>query len=148
MATLTTWIQVTSERKKTCLILDDPAPECFCRTLNSLDVSQAVPFCMRDFKQCPNYKRYMGISEDRYDEGCPVLEDPEPDCYCLTLNSYNVPNIICFCIKDFKHCPIHMRCMKIPKPWNRIRPVIATTHFNTKYKESKPYDLIGSILFS
>ena len=115
MATLTTWIQLQSDKRQTCPILDDPGPKCFCRTLNSIDASLAVQFCLRDFKQCPNYKKYMAIPEDRYDEGCPVLEDPEPDCYCLSLNSYNVPNIIRFCIKDFKDCPIHIRCMQIPQ---------------------------------
>jgi hypothetical protein len=115
MATFTTLDQAQSDKNKTCPILDKPAPDCYCRTLDSLDVSLAVQFCLRDFKQCPNYQKYLEIPEDRYDKGCPVLKDPEPDCYCLTLNSYNAPKMIRFCMKDFKYCPIHIRCMQIPK---------------------------------
>ena len=101
-------------KKKPALFLIDPAPDCYCRTLNSLDVSLVVQFCLRDFRQCPTYKQYMGIPDHGQEEGCPVLDDPAPDCYCLSLNSFNVPKIIRFCMKDFRECPIYNSYMGFP----------------------------------
>jgi hypothetical protein len=115
MATLTTWTPGESDKKETCPILDDPAPDCYCRTLNSLDVSLAIQFCLSDFKQCPTYKNYMGITDYSPNEGCPVLDNPAPDCYCLSLNSFNVPKIIRFCMKDFKECPIYKKYIGHPQ---------------------------------
>jgi hypothetical protein len=79
--------------------------------MNGLDVSLAVQFCLRDFKQCPIYRHKMNIPDCEKEKGCPVLDDPAPDCYCLSLNSFNVPNIIQFCMRDFRECPIYKRSM-------------------------------------
>ena len=46
-------------------------------------------------------------------ETCPVLENPEPDCYCLNLTSLTVPMAVQYCLKDFRNCPIYKRYMKI-----------------------------------
>jgi len=43
--------------------LDDPEPDCYCMLLSSLDVPRAVQFCLRDFRDSPIYKRYMGVPE-------------------------------------------------------------------------------------
>jgi len=46
-------------------------------------------------------------------ETCPVLDDPEPDCYCLKLNSLNIPRAVHYCLRDFQGCPIYRRFMEI-----------------------------------
>jgi len=110
MATLTTWTPDGSEKEEACPVLDDPEPDCYCLTLSSLDIPKAVQYCLRDFRQCPIYKRYMGIPYEREKEAaCPVLDDPQPDCYCLTVSNYDVPRAIQYCLGDFKLCPIYLR---------------------------------------
>ena len=44
---------------------------------------------------------------------CPLLENPEPDCYCLSLSSRNIPKAVHFCLRDFRECPIYKRSMEI-----------------------------------
>lgn len=46
---------------------------------------------------------------------CWVLDNPEPDCYCLNLTSDNLPNAVQYCLKDFRQCPIYNRCMEMPE---------------------------------
>jgi len=60
MSSLTTWTPDGSKRKDVCPVLDNPEPDCYCMLLSSLDVPRAVQFCLRDFRDCPIYKRYMG----------------------------------------------------------------------------------------
>ena len=48
-------------------------------------------------------------------EKCPVLENPEPDCYCTNLTSLNIPMAIQYCVRDFKQCPIYRRYMGLPE---------------------------------
>jgi hypothetical protein len=98
-----------------CPVLDNPEPDCYCMLLSSLDVPRAVQFCLRDFRQCPIYKRHMGYPDYGQEEGCPVLDDLEPDCYCLSLNSIDVPKIVQFCLRDFRDCPIYKRYMGFPE---------------------------------
>lgn len=38
---------------------------------------------------------------------CPVFNDPDRDCYCLNLNSQNIPKAVQFCLRDFRKCPIY-----------------------------------------
>ena len=111
MSSLTTWTPDGSKREDACPVLDTPEPDCYCLLLSSLDVPRAVQFCLRDFRQCPIYKRYMGYPDYGQEEGCPVLDDLEPDCYCLSLNSFDVPKIVQFCLRDFRDCPIYKRYM-------------------------------------
>ena len=61
MANLTTWTPDGSDKKETCPVLDDPEPDCYCFSLNSFNVPKIVQFCMRDFRECPIYKRTMGV---------------------------------------------------------------------------------------
>jgi hypothetical protein len=42
---------------------------------------------------------------------CPVLENPEPDCYCLNLTSLTIPMAVQYCLNDFRQCPIYKRTM-------------------------------------
>ena len=112
MANLTTWIPDENDEKESCPVLNGPEPDCYCLSLNSLDVPLAIQFCLRDFRECPIYKRYTGVSEYRCAEGCPVLDAPDPDCYCFSLTSFNVPKIVQFCLKDFRECPIYKRSVQ------------------------------------
>jgi len=41
------------------------------------------------------------------EEACPVLDNPDPDCYCLNLTSLNIPKAVQFCLRDFRQCPIY-----------------------------------------
>ena len=47
------------------------------------------------------------------DDLCPLLENPQADCYCLKLNSLNIPKAVHFCLRDFRECPIYQRYMEI-----------------------------------
>lgn len=47
------------------------------------------------------------------DKKCPLLENPQPDCYCLRLNSVTVPRAVHFCLKDFRDCPIYRHFVEI-----------------------------------
>jgi len=44
-------------------------------------------------------------------ETCPVLVNPEPDCYCLNLTSLNIPRAVQYCLNNFRQCPIYKRTM-------------------------------------
>ena len=48
------------------------------------------------------------------EETCPVLDNPEPDCYCLNLTSLNIPKAVQFCLRDFRQCPIYKNKMEYP----------------------------------
>jgi len=63
MASLTTWTPDGSEREEACPVLDNPEPDCYCLNLTSLNIPKAVQFCLRDFRQCPIYKNYIGHPE-------------------------------------------------------------------------------------
>jgi hypothetical protein len=63
MAGLTTWTPDGHGSEETCPVLDDPAPDCYCLNLTSLTIPKAVQYCLRDFRKCPIYKRYLGMSE-------------------------------------------------------------------------------------
>ena len=63
MTSLTTWTPVEYESEEMCPVLDDPEPDCYCLNLTSLEIPKAVQYCLRDFRQCPIYKNYMGYAE-------------------------------------------------------------------------------------
>ena len=46
------------------------------------------------------------------EETCPVLDNPDPDCYCLKLSSLDIPKAVQFCLGDFRQCPIYKNYMK------------------------------------
>ena len=50
---------------------------------------------------------------DEIDGMCPLLENPQPDCYCLKLTSLNIPRAVHYCLRDFRDCPIYLRFMEI-----------------------------------
>ena len=120
--------------KETCPVLDNPEPDCYFQNLTSLSSLKAAQYCLSDFKQCPIYKRQMGLPEygaqpstmagptTRTPDGigiketCPVLDNPEPDCYCLNLTSQTIPMAVHYCLSDFRQCPIYMRYMRLREP--------------------------------
>ncbi len=63
VTSITTWRPGREGREETCPFLDDPEPDCYCLKLTSLDIPKAVQYCLRDFRQCPIYKNYMGYAE-------------------------------------------------------------------------------------
>ena len=63
MANLTTWTPDRSGSEEACPVLDKPEADCYCLNLTSLDIPKAVQFCLRDFRDCPIYKRYLGMPE-------------------------------------------------------------------------------------
>ena len=48
---------------------------------------------------------------DGKDVLCPVLDSPEPDCYCMNLTSRTIPLAVQYCLRDFRTCPIYQRFM-------------------------------------
>ena len=63
MSALTTWTWVGDRREEDCPLLENPEPDCYCMDLNSMTIPKAVSFCLRDFRECPIYKRYMGFQK-------------------------------------------------------------------------------------
>lgn len=49
---------------------------------------------------------------DNTDRMCPVLENPEPDCYCLDMTSIKIPYAVKYCLRDFRECGIYQRVFK------------------------------------
>ena len=60
---LTTWTPDGHAREEMCPVLDNLEPDCYCLKLTSLDIPKAVQFCLRDFRQCPIYKKYVVYPE-------------------------------------------------------------------------------------
>jgi hypothetical protein len=52
--------------------------------------------------------------EHAKEEMCPVLDDPDPDCYCLNMTSLEIPKAVQYCLKDFRQCPIYKNKMEYP----------------------------------
>ncbi len=49
---------------RTCPVLDDPEPDCYCLDLTSQQIQKAIHYCLGNFLQCPVYKQIMGVSEN------------------------------------------------------------------------------------
>jgi hypothetical protein len=45
--------------------------------------------------------------ESEREETCPLLDNPEPDCYFLNLSSLSIPKAVSYCLGDFRQCPIY-----------------------------------------
>ena len=46
---------------------------------------------------------------------CPVLDNPDPDCYCLNMTSMTIPMAVYFCLRDFRDCLIFKRYKGYPE---------------------------------
>ena len=55
------------------------------------------------------------LDENGKEERCQVLENPEPDCYCLNLTRLNIPKAVQYCLRDFRQCPIYKRYLGMPQ---------------------------------
>jgi hypothetical protein len=52
---------------------------------------------------------------DNFNDGeniCPILDNPEPDCYCSDLNSLTIPYTVKYCLRLFRACSIYQRIKK------------------------------------
>jgi len=63
MAKLATWTPGGNGTEEMCSVLDNLEPDCYCLNLTSLNLPKAVQYCLRDFRQCPIYKRYLGMPQ-------------------------------------------------------------------------------------
>jgi len=61
MADLTTWTPARYGSEETCPVLNNLEPDCYCLNLTSLNIPKAVQYCLRDFRQCPIYQRYLEL---------------------------------------------------------------------------------------
>jgi len=55
---------------------------------------------------------------DNFDDGgkmCPILDDPEPDCYCIDMTSLKIPRAVKYCLRDFRECDIFQRVYNIER---------------------------------
>ena len=53
---------------------------------------------------------------DQEDKFCPVLRDPEPDCYCLNMDSQNIASALKYCQGNYLACDIYQRVIVQPRP--------------------------------
>jgi len=63
MAKFTAWTLDPNATEAMCAVLDDPEPDCYCLNLTGPNIPKAVQYCLKDFRQCPIYKCYMGMPE-------------------------------------------------------------------------------------
>ena len=63
MAELSTWSPYGMGTEEMCAVLDNLEPDCYCLNLTSPNIPKAVQYCLIDFRQCPIYKRYMGMPQ-------------------------------------------------------------------------------------
>ena len=63
MAGRTTWTPDSADGEDACPVLDNPEPDCYCLNMTSLTIPKAVQYCLRDFRKCPIFKRYMEMPE-------------------------------------------------------------------------------------
>ena len=42
---------------------------------------------------------------------CPLIDNPEPDCYCANLTSQKIPLALLFCQENYRECDIYQRVM-------------------------------------
>jgi hypothetical protein len=52
------------EVHRTCPVLENPEPDCYCLDMASLQIHMAIQYCLGNFTQCPIYRRIMGVSEN------------------------------------------------------------------------------------
>ena len=52
-------------------------------------------------------------TDGRDQKFCPLLKNPEPDCYCFNLNSQTIPLAVKYCQGDYLGCDIYQRVKKI-----------------------------------
>jgi len=43
---------------------------------------------------------------------CPILENPQPNCYCFDMTSMKIPYAVKYCLRDFKACKIFQKAFK------------------------------------
>ena len=49
---------------------------------------------------------------DNEDKMCPILDDPQPNCYCIDMTSMKIPYAVKYCLRDFRTCDIYQRVLK------------------------------------
>ena len=63
MAGPTTWTPGGDNTANMCPLLKNPEPDCYCLSQSSYDISKAVHFCLRDFRECIIYRRFMASDD-------------------------------------------------------------------------------------
>jgi len=51
-------------------------------------------------------------SFDNAGKMCPILDDPQPNCYCIDMTSMKIPYAVKYCLRDFRECEIYQRVLK------------------------------------
>ena len=46
-------------------------------------------------------------SFDNGDRMCPILDDPQPNCYCMDMTSMKIPYAVKYCLRGFRECEIY-----------------------------------------
>jgi hypothetical protein len=58
----------------------------------------------------PTHQNYDDLGN--WENICPILDNPEPDCYCSDMNSLTIPYIAKYCLRHFRACSIYQRVLK------------------------------------
>ncbi len=51
-------------------------------------------------------------SFDKEGKMCPILDDPQPNCYCVDMTSMKIPYAVKYCLRDFRGCEIYQGMIK------------------------------------
>jgi len=55
------------------------------------------------------FKTLSSDSDDGEEKFCPLLGNPEPDCYCFNLNSLAIASALKYCQGNYLACNIYQR---------------------------------------
>jgi len=83
--------------------------------MNATDYAQARNFLV----SAPEGRFVMAfLSQQTFDsfdnagKMCPILDDPQPNCYCIDMTSMKIPYAVKYCLRDFRECEIYQRVLK------------------------------------
>jgi len=55
------------------------------------------------------FKTLSSDSDEGEEKFCPLLGNPEPDCYCFNLNSLAIASALKYCQGNYLACNIYQR---------------------------------------
>ena len=56
---------------------------------------------------------------DNFENGgeiCPILDSPEPNCFCGDMNSLTIPYVVKYCLRHFRACSVYHRVLREGRP--------------------------------
>ena len=55
--------------------------------------------------------------------GCPLAENPRPECYCFEMSSLDIPDLQYFCGRNHRQCGIYREILRANEPEQMYPPI-------------------------